>query len=195
MDLFQKGKIIPLAFHVDYWDYLGWKDPFSSDENTRRQKRYAALWNSRSIYTPQMVVQGKTGFVGSDGDRAKEEIRQAKTGAFPFGMKTHVVPSGFRLDLMGKVPDGTEVWAILFENGCVTKVERGENAGRSLTENFVVREWSLMDRTAPGQWQVTMKIPSGKDIKKLGLVVFIQNGSDLNVVSARCWFLLPEKGR
>lgn len=195
MTLFQQGKIIPLAFHVDYWDYLGWKDPFSSGANTQRQKRYAALWKSRSIYTPQMVVQGKSGFVGSNGARATEEIGKAKTGAFPLGMKVHPVPQGFQLELEGKAPAGTEVWAVLFENGCVTKVERGENAGSTLIENFVVREWFRMDTTSPGRLRTTFKVPFGKDPGKMGLAVFLQDPSSLNVLSARCLFPFSKKQR
>src|SRR5579859_3352081 len=70
MEQFRAGRIIPLAFHVDYWDYLGWKDPFSQRSFTERQSRYAQALHSDSIYTPQMVVAGKVGFVGSDGLRA-----------------------------------------------------------------------------------------------------------------------------
>ena len=195
MTLFQQGKIIPLAFHVDYWDYLGWKDPFSSGANTERQKRYAALWKSRSIYTPQMVVQGRVGFVGSDSDRATLEIGKARTGAFPFETKVHPVPQGFQLELEGKAPEGAEVWAVLFENGCVTKVERGENAGRTLVENFVAREWFRAEAKTPGKIRIPFKGPFGKDPGKMGLAVFLQDPSSLNVLSAHCLFPMSKKQR
>ncbi len=195
MKLFQEGKVIPLAFHVDYWDYLGWKDTFSSSGNTHRQRRYAAFWQSRSIYTPQMVVQGRAGFVGSDGDQAQKEIAKAgkKTGEFPFTWKVQGVPGGLQLDLHGTPPEGVEAVAALFQNGCVTKVGRGENAGRTLIENFVVRQWGPVPRDHEGKYQARFQVPEGADLKDLGLAVFLQDPMDLGVSSAHCLFPLSIK--
>lgn len=71
------GKIVPLAFHVDYWNYIGWRDPFSDTKWSERQRRYSEAFNSSRIYTPQMVVNGSVEFVGSDRNRARREIAAA----------------------------------------------------------------------------------------------------------------------
>jgi hypothetical protein len=192
MSLFKQGKIIPLAFHVDYWDYLGWKDPFSSPENTQLQKDYADLWQSRSIYTPQMVVQGKVGFVGSEGDKAEREIGKAKAGPFPLSLKAQVLSSGIQVGILGKIPSGEEVWVVLFQNGCVTKVDRGENRGRTLEENFVVRQWGRMASNSQFHRNFHFKIPPGSKPPNLGVAVFLKDTFTLEVVSAKCLFpILP----
>src|SRR5436190_23170457 len=68
------AEIVTLAFHVDYWDRLGWKDRFSSAAFTERQNRYAAAWNTDRVYTPQAVVDGRVEFIGTDANRALEAL-------------------------------------------------------------------------------------------------------------------------
>lgn len=192
MTLFQKGKIIPLAFHVDYWDYLGWKDPFSSPQNTQLQKNYADLWNSRSIYTPQIVVQGKTGFVGSDDERARGEIQRAKGETFPLSLRVQSLPTAVQVTLSSFPSPKADIWVVLFQNGCVTKVERGENRGRTLIENFVVRQWERIDGDSQGNRTVRFQVPPEVEPKTLGVVAFLKDPSTFEVSSAKCIFpILP----
>ena len=75
----KKLSVYVLSFHVDYWNRLGWTDPYSDDEFTRRQNQYAGLFRSNRVYTPQMIVNGQTEFVGSDAKRATQAIRRALT--------------------------------------------------------------------------------------------------------------------
>ena len=71
------AEVIVLSEHVDYWDYIGWRDPFSSSQFSARQADYARVFNNRGSYTPQMVVNGKAEFVGNDGRLAHREITRA----------------------------------------------------------------------------------------------------------------------
>ena len=79
--LAERRNVLPLSFHVDYWDRLGWKDPFSSPEATDRQENYARLLGTGSVYTPQIVVDGAWEAVGSASSRGREHIREGATAA------------------------------------------------------------------------------------------------------------------
>src|SRR5439155_23043220 len=125
-----RGKVIPLAFHVDYWDRLGWRDPFSAADWSRRQSFYVRALSLRGGYTPQMVVNGERQFVGSNAhalDAAlAEESRQA-----PFGsVRVTVMRAGAVLaaNVSAKVTSAapTDVVLALVENGISTKVTAGE---------------------------------------------------------------------
>src|ERR1700677_2232866 len=90
MSLFKTKKALPLAFHVDYWDNLGWKDPFSIPLATNRQRQYTDFYNATSLFTPEMTVNGQLGFNGSDLSEAKNEFSQSTllTGLAPTKLKT-----------------------------------------------------------------------------------------------------------
>lgn len=192
MEQFQKGKIIPLAFHVDYWDYLGWKDPFSSTLFTTRQRGYARALSSDSLYTPQMVVAGKVGFVGSDATRAEWEVAaQAPKPGLLFSLKASKEPAGFHLRIVAPIPEqGTVNWfAVLFQNGLSTQVQRGENAGSLLMENFVVRSFEKMiDSLKTGTPEALIPLEPAWDLSQCGLVVFAQDKGTMEIMGAKCLF-------
>ena len=139
---------MPLAFHVDYWNRIGWVDPFSSPLWSSRQRRYAAVFDLRSVYTPQVVVNGRTELVGShegrlrqriaaaaeDGPAGRIEILEARVE----GARELVVELAAE---SGAGASGSRVVAnlALFESGLVTRVGSGENADRTLENDYVVR--------------------------------------------------------
>ena len=140
--------VIALEEHVDYWDGLGWKDPFSSFEWTRRQQEYAAAFRNGSVYTPQMVVDGQAEFVGSRQRQSEKEIsdgtRRAKTEVIvtPNGSGAGGTPQiSVRV---GKLTGGTsgdlaEIWLAVAEDNLQSAVTRGENAGEHLRHTSVLR--------------------------------------------------------
>jgi hypothetical protein len=142
------AEVIGLEEHVDYWDQLGWADPFSSPEWTSRQREYAEVFGSGSVYTPQMVVDGTTELVGSRGPEVRRSIEQAAGR-----MKTAVMitandgetASARKFDVrVGKLAgaetrDEAEVWLAVTESGLHSSVTRGENAGEELKHASVVR--------------------------------------------------------
>lgn len=184
-----RGEVIPLAYHVDYWDRIGWKDPFGSAAFTDRQHAYARAWNARQVYTPQMVVDGRTGFVGSDRGRAQEEAAKprgsARSVAFTAALK------GGRLELKvsapAAAPEKVRVMLAVFENGLVTVIPRGENSGRTLRGDFVVRRLTELGKADAGKaWSETVGIDWGAGWKaeNCGAAVFLQDEATLRIVGA-----------
>jgi hypothetical protein len=152
------AEIVTLAFHVDYWDRLGWKDRFSSAAFTERQNRYAAAWKSDRVYTPQAVVDGRVEFVGTDVNRALEAL--AASAARPHARVAIALASddeprskrAVRVDV--EPPAGAaftaEALLALAEDGLSTEVTAGENARKRLQHTGVVRSLTRIGRVAKG---------------------------------------------
>jgi hypothetical protein len=142
------GAVIPLAFHVDYWNHQGWSDPFSSSLWSQRQEGYAHAFRSNRIYTPQLVVNGRTECVGSSEIEVMRRIREALAAA-PAGVVSLAGQGAAgggdaRLTvtarLLRPVPgSGVDVWVALTESGLTTAVGAGENATATLHDDQVVR--------------------------------------------------------
>jgi hypothetical protein len=148
-ELAKRKDILPLAFHVDYWDYIGWKDPFGAQEFTDRQEQYSRSLGLNMVYTPQMVIDGAHDAVGSDQAAVSSAI--AKAAAEP-KLKLAVLrdaSGGYKVDIPAGDAGGktATVWLALFDHAHQTDVQRGENAGQKLIEFNVVREWHKI-----GQW-------------------------------------------
>jgi hypothetical protein len=139
-ELASRPDVLALSFHVDYWDRLGWKDPFSSREATARQYRYATLLDLATVYTPQIVVDGKWQAVGSDRAAVEHALDSARGNREEIPVKLIVDHGQARIELG---PGGEEasvlVLLIGFDRRHVTAVKRGENSGRTLAHVDVVR--------------------------------------------------------
>lgn len=139
-ELAKRDDLLALSVHVDYWDYIGWKDPFASPLNTKRQRQYARTLGMGYVYTPQMVIQGADHATGSD--RAKILAKIAKAAK---SKRVPVTISRADGQLSVKVPgapttDKAAVWLALFDRRHETVIKRGENAGRTLRYHNVVRK-------------------------------------------------------
>ena len=145
-------RIVPLAMHVDYWDDLGWKDPFAEAQLTSRQRRFSAAKGERGVYTPEAVVDGEAGVVGSDegalrraieasAKRAHIAVTVARGGLDTLDVRVAAVGAG----------GATEVDAVLAitEDDLFVDVLRGENSGRRLEHSAVVRELRSLGAVAP----------------------------------------------
>jgi hypothetical protein len=134
--------ILPLAFHVNYWDYIGWKDPFASAIATERQYSYGHALGLNMVYTPQMVVGGTHDAVGSDENAVSRAIEMDASRP---KLKLAVVrdaTGAYRVQIpAGPAGSGATVWLALFDHAHKTPVARGENSGTTLTEYNIVREW------------------------------------------------------
>jgi hypothetical protein len=129
--------LLALSFHVHYWDNLGWKDPYSSEINTERQRGYASAMNSRQVFTPQLIVNGMTSVVGSDERAVENAIATAK--ARQPEAEISIAPSADGHDLVVSIPSKAnapiataDVWEVRFNRYAKTKVSAGENGGRQL---------------------------------------------------------------
>ena len=132
----KRADVLPLAFHVTYWDYLGWKDPYSLDAATTRQRAYARHLGAEGIYTPQMVVDGTTGFVGSSRPDGMAAIAGAAHKTVPVGVTRE---GQMLLITVGAGAGQADVLLVGFDPNHQTPIGRGENSGRTLTETNIVR--------------------------------------------------------
>ncbi|MGE0119503.1 MAG: DUF1223 domain-containing protein [Dongiaceae bacterium] len=154
-ELARRPDIVALAFHVDYWDYIGWKDPFATPVATQRQRAYAGALRVRMVYTPQMVVDGRIDAVGSD-RRAVETAIATAVGSPKLSVVVEGDGRGGRRAVIPAaegVYDGGQavVWLAVLDTEAETGVMRGENSGRTLKEFNIVREWrriGIWDGTA-----------------------------------------------
>jgi hypothetical protein len=131
-----RADVLPLAFHVTYWDYLGWKDPYSLDAATARQHDYARQIGKDGVYTPQMVVDGTTGFVGSERSAGLAAISSAARKTVPI---TLARDGQNLLVAIGAGSGQARVLLVGFDRTHQTPIGRGENGGRTLTESNIVR--------------------------------------------------------
>lgn len=161
-ELAKRDDVVTLAFHIDYWDYIGWKDPFDDPAYTARQRAYAATLGQRTIYTPQLVIDGVTHVVGSQRDAVESSIRerlatpssQRVSVPIEFGRRgdgpiTVIVPAA---DTSG--PADLYLAAVDAEH--TTPVKRGENTGRVLAEYSVVRSFTRIGRWTGQELAVTV---------------------------------------
>jgi hypothetical protein len=141
-------EIIALGEHVDYWDGLGWRDPFSSADATARQQSYSLHFGKNRVYTPQMIVDGADEFVGSDKAQALQAIQRAAGRAKArLRIEPDSVPAAANLgrwmiyvdSLPPKTPQKVDVYVAVSESGLSNQVSRGENRGRTLKHTSVVR--------------------------------------------------------
>ncbi len=178
-------EIVPLALHVDYWNYLGWKDEFSDAAYSRRQSGYADRFKQDSVYTPQMVVNGETQFVGSNFDTAVNAVKEAaKTKRGAVEMKVENNKLNLNISDLPK-HDNSYVWLVVTEDDLQTDVRRGENSGRKLSHTGVVREMKLLGNieAEKNEFSTTADLSIAKDWKKdnLNVVVFVQGQDSKNI--------------
>lgn len=135
--LAQRPDVVALAYHVDYWDYIGWADTFGAKANSDRQRAYATAWNTDSIYTPELVVNGAMGVIGS----RKTEIENAvAAGHLPIPVKLTVdAKNMLEVSIDGAAGQSeSDVWLVTYIKQANVDVQRGENAGKVLNYSQVV---------------------------------------------------------
>ncbi|HKB80807.1 MAG TPA: DUF1223 domain-containing protein [Thermoanaerobaculia bacterium] len=173
------ANVIALSFHVDYWDQLGWRDPFSSRAWTQRQMLYVRSMRLNSAYTPQMVVDGKWQFVGSDDAALRRGVTEASRRA-PAGsvsVQATRAPAAITATVQADAPPDADLVLVVFENGVTVHIAAGENEGLTQTNDAIVR--TLMP-VSPG----TVTIPVDPSWKHLGVAVLLQDRKTHEIVNA-----------
>ncbi len=178
VELARHPDILALSFHVDYWDRLGWKDPYSSRAATDRQNRYATLLNLPTVYTPQIVVDGRWQAVGSDRADIERALGLARRER-PEVAVTLALDHGQAQIALGPGSDGVAASVLLigFDRRHVTAVRRGENSGRTLAHVDVVR--GVEDVARSGVGEIAVPIPWTCD--RIAAVVQAADGRVLGV--------------
>jgi hypothetical protein len=172
-----RADVLPLAFHVTYWNGIGWKDPYSLTAATERQARYGERFGDGS-YTPEMVVDGRKGFVGSDRAAAEAAIASAHSSqtAEP---DVEVGGSGSEVAITVGAGHGTaRVVLIGYDPEHRTSVGRGENAGRTLVESNIVRSMRILGQWTGSALSLTAAAPAGER------VAVILEASDGTIIGA-----------
>jgi len=183
MSSIKTDKVTPLAFHVDYWDYIGWKDRFSKAEFSDRQRKTAAFGGAGYVYTPQFVMNGRD-FKGWDNSRLNESIETTQKFASRANLSLNAVTEAngditLKANAQAVKPadaKNTDVFIALYENKLVSQVKAGENSGRELKHDYVVREFF-------GAYQISNQNEFSKNFtlkpewkgRDAGAVIFVQN--------------------
>jgi hypothetical protein len=179
------SNIIPLSFHVDYWNRLGWTDPFSKSEYSERQREYVSQLNLESAYTPQLVVNGEYELVGSDGEKAESTIKDALKEKSKVRLSIDsVITSGQKLSFTVHAEGDfkkTNLLAALVQKQATMKVKAGENKGTTLSHINIVR--SLSKQTAAVKNEFELTVPANLTSGNWKLVVFTQQ-NDLKITGA-----------
>jgi hypothetical protein len=137
-ELSKRADVVALAFHVDYWDDLGWRDRFELAQSVERQNIYARNLHHLSVYTPQLVIDGRFDAVGADGSAVARALAAQRTGV-PLSVSLH--DTEVRIDI-GAQPQSPhcDVLLVAYLHHALSAIGRGENAGRNLEEFNIVRE-------------------------------------------------------
>ena len=182
----QQGiRIFPLSFQVDYWNNLGWVDPFSSGQFTERQQDYSNTLYT-GVYTPEMIVNGKTAFVGSDASKAQDVIRQALSQIptndleLKVSLTTKTIEVDYRCD---HHQANSVVNVALVERGLESQVTAGENAGRLLHHDNVVRIFKTVDLEG-NQGHLSLPKLAGVRLDQSSIIGFIQVKKGLAISAA-----------
>src|SRR5438552_6329863 len=183
-------KTVPVAFHVDYWDHLGWRDRFAKPEFTSRQQHYAAAWGGDSLYTPSFVVNGKEwrGWVGGNA----MPITSTKVGVLRVSVGDDgKVSATFAPDAMQARPLALTV--ALLGNDLESDVKRGENSGRKLRHDFIVLQLAKTDLIASGDlWTGTVLLSSSAETDKAtALAAWVKSGETAPPIQATGGWLKP----
>jgi hypothetical protein len=170
-------QIIVLSEHVDYFNQLGWKDPYSSAAFTDRQSAYAEQFKLSSVYTPEMVVNGTTEFVGSDNRAAKAKITEASSRPTTVPVKLTINAGTVRVEIdaapAGQKIGPADVMFALAANEKSTQVLRGENSGKSLHHVAVVRSLTKIGELKEGK-PFSKEIQTGRNTNDLRVVAWLQ---------------------
>jgi len=159
----QRRDVLALAFHVTYWDRLGWKDPFSLAAATDRQAVYGRRFGDGS-YTPEMVVDGSASAVGSDRSQVGSAIENARRNE-QTAAAVNVSKSGEQLSIeVGTGAGNARVLLIGFDHEHTTAIGRGENGGRTLTEANVVRSIRSVGQWSGAALRLNERFPEGEDV-------------------------------
>lgn len=176
-ELAARPEVLALGFHVDYWDYLGWADPFASPQFTARQHRYAQQ-QSWQVYTPQLVIDGQQALVGSRRAAAEDGIGAARQSQRTAAASIVRDGAAVRFDV-GKVDDETaagEVWLISFDAERSTAIARGENAGRRIVYPNVVRSIRKLGDWKNAALSLRERLQPNEQGERLALVVQDRDG-------------------
>ncbi|MVM31838.1 DUF1223 domain-containing protein [Spirosoma sp. HMF4905] len=176
-----------LSFHVDYWDRLGWQDPFSAKQYTDRQRQYDRTLKSQT-YTPQLIINGSQGVIGGQRGRieqAIQAIQKQPVSAF-VGVDGHVVQDAKQITVSYTLSAAGpyRINVALVQKEARTAVQNGENGGKTLVNTNVVRQFKTIDEAGTGG-STTLPLPAGLGANQTAVLVYVQRTDNGQIVGAK----------
>lgn len=179
------AEIVTLALHVDYWNRLGWKDEFSDAKYSERQSVYASSFKSDQVYTPQMVVDGQKEFVGNDFGNAKNAVAEAAKNKKAFveiqaeNSKVKIIINELNAE------EDSSVYLVVAQDNLATNVKSGENSGKNLRHESVVREMKVVGNVTSANKsfsvESSVEIKSDWNKQDLSYIVFVQGNKSKKI--------------
>ncbi|MAX25154.1 MAG: DUF1223 domain-containing protein [Phycisphaeraceae bacterium] len=192
-----QSPVYTLAYHVDYWDRLGWEDRFSSEQWTQRQYQYAQAMRSRQVYTPQMIINGQHAFVGSRKATAEKHITSelAKKPAVNLELGfSQQSDEAAELDTVHwqihPLPPNAQLHLVLAEDHLKTQVRRGENSGRQLHHDGVVRNMQTI-KLINTQGKAMITIPQDAKRGHCRIIGLLQDQNSMRIMAGKQLTLRP----
>jgi hypothetical protein len=177
--------VVGLAFHITYWDHLGWKDPYGQEAFTERQKKYCNVLEVPSIYTPQMIVNGQFEFVGSNPISFRQTVEEVLTSPPVYAIEARAIIEGDSIRVtysLNKKPGNELLNVAVVDAYTENNVKRGENKNKTLKHYNVVRTLDRTDLLRQGEF--ITKMPTGFDPQNGAVVIFIQHKRTLKISGA-----------
>jgi hypothetical protein len=187
------AQLIVLSEHVDYWNHIGWTDPYSSSAYSERQSAYGKRFQLDSVYTPELVVDGANEVVGSDSGKARKAFNQAVTGEkvpvriSAATLESNIVRAHLETGPLPARPGKADVVFVVALNHAESQVAGGENSGRRLTHVAVVRSLTKVGSVDAGQsfaQDISVKIEEGIDPARLRVIAFLQEPGPGKILGA-----------
>jgi hypothetical protein len=180
------ASVIPLSFHVDYWNHLGWKDPFSKAEFSERQRAYGERFHLESIYTPQLIINGEYELVGSSRSTAEADIKKVLSEKPGVEIKIdevtrHENELSVSCHLSGNWKN-TNLAAAVVQKHAEVQVKGGENSGKKLSHLNIVR--AFVEKPSESKMNFQVEIPTDLKDDNLQLILYVQQQGDLKVAGA-----------
>jgi hypothetical protein len=180
-ELAQRHDVLALTFHVDYWDYLGWRDRFGLPEAVQRQRNYAKALHLSSVYTPQVVIDGRGDYVGSDRSAIGRALAAGRSGV---RVAVSLRDGDVKVQLAGEAHAvAGDILLVAYQAGAVTPVGRGENAGRTIREFNIVREMRILGRWS-GQSQEFSARADSLPRDATDVAVLVQSAGQTPIIGA-----------
>lgn len=176
--------VVGLAFHITYWDHLGWKDPYSQPEFTSRQKKYDEFLTTQQ-YTPQVILNGEFEFAGGNPFAFRNAIAKAVSTPYYFSLGATATHSDNKVTIdyaVDKKPKSESLNVALVQTSIENHVKNGENKDRVLKHYNVVRKFQTVDLDSSGQ--LILELPPDLAVNKCEIVLYVQHRRNLRVMGA-----------
>jgi len=184
---YKEENVYILAFHVDYWDRQGWKDIFSNADFTKRQYEYGKFLGKEPIYTPQLIVNGTSEYIGSQETIVRSAIKNAlaKSATVDLSLNATLLDNKLNVNYsMNKASKNNRLVLVVVQKSAKSNVKRGENANRILSHFQIVRQLHNITLTEKLNGNTSINLPKDFNSKEFEVIGFVQNKNSGSILGA-----------